>query len=88
ITGRGVDSALVLGPLIHEFGWAPTDFDQLSGGSLAGHLLECGPQSTGGLLTDWRDTASWINPGFPIARVEADGSFTITKPTGTDGLVD
>ncbi|MFX5756727.1 acyclic terpene utilization AtuA family protein, partial [Acinetobacter baumannii] len=41
-----------------------------------------------GLLTDWRDTASWINPGFPIARVEADGSFTITKPTGTDGLVD
>lgn len=88
VTGRVVDSALVLGPLIHEFKWAPDDFDRLSSGSLAGHLLECGPQSTGGLLTDWRDTPSWANPGFPIVEVEADGAFTITVSAGTDAIVD
>ena len=78
VTGRVVDSALVLGPLLHEFGWGPTDFNLLSAGSLAGHLLECGPQSTGGLLTDWEDTASWSNPGFPIAEIEPDGTFVVT----------
>lgn len=88
ITGRVVDSALTLGPLIHEFGWAPDRFDQLAGGSLAGHLLECGPQSTGGLLTDWRDTDSWADPGFPIAEVDADGSFTLAVSATGDGLVD
>jgi len=88
ITGRCADSALVLGPLIHEFNWQPHDFDQLSGGSLAGHLLECGPQSTGGLLTDWKSTASWADSGYPIAVVAADGTFTVTTPEGTDGLVD
>lgn len=88
VTGRVVDSALVLGPLIHEFGWSPEALDLLSAGSLAGHLLECGPQSTGGLLTDWEDTNSWANPGFPIAEVESDGSFVITVTTDSDGLVD
>jgi len=88
VTGRVVDSALVLGPLIHEFGWGPEDFELLSAGSLAGHLLECGPQSTGGLLTDWEDTTSWANPGFPIAEVAPDGSFVITAPEGSDALVD
>ncbi|AXQ31132.1 DUF1446 domain-containing protein [Solimonas sp. K1W22B-7] len=88
ITGRCADSALVLGPLIHEFGWKHEDYDQLSAGSLAGHLLECGPQSTGGLLTDWRATGSWANSGYPIAEVAADGSFVITTPSGSDGLVD
>ncbi|RUP30079.1 MAG: DUF1446 domain-containing protein [Mycolicibacterium sp.] len=88
ITGRCADSALVLGPLIHEFGWAVDDFDQLSQGSLAGHLLECGPQSTGGLLTDWTATSSWANSGYPIAEVTADGSFVLTTPDTTDGLVD
>jgi hypothetical protein len=88
ITGRCADSALALGPLIHEFGWGPEEFDKLSGGSLAGHLIECGPQSTGGLLTDWEDTASWANSGFPIVAVRADGSFEITAPDGTDALVD
>ncbi|MGA4791347.1 acyclic terpene utilization AtuA family protein [Nocardia sp. AB354] len=88
ITGRCADSALALGPLIHEFGWEPEEFDKLSAGSLAGHLIECGPQSTGGLLTDWEDTPSWATSGFPIVMVRADGSFEITAPEGTDALVD
>lgn len=88
VTGRVVDSALVLGPLIHEFGWGPGDFERLSAGSLAGHLLECGPQSTGGLLTDWEDTKSWANPGYPIAEVSPDGSIVITAPEDSDALVD
>lgn len=88
VTGRVVDSALVLGPLIHEFGWGQDQLDLLSAGSLAGHLLECGPQSTGGLLTDWEDTASWANPGYPIAEVSADGRLIITAPSDSDALVD
>lgn len=88
ITGRVVDSALVLGPLIHEFEWAPDALDALAGGSLAGHLLECGPQSTGGLLSDWRDTVSWADPGFPIAMVEADGAFELTVAAENNGVVD
>lgn len=88
VTGRVVDSALVLGPLIHEFGWGPDDLDLLAAGSLAGHLLECGPQSTGGLLTDWEDTVSWAYPGFPIAEIEADGAFVVTAPDDSDALVD
>ncbi|MBT8454136.1 MAG: DUF1446 domain-containing protein [Deltaproteobacteria bacterium] len=88
ITGRCVDSALALGPLLHEFGWGLEDFDLLSQGSLAGHLLECGPQATGGLLTDWRDVASWHDIGYPIAECRADGSFVLTKAEGTGGLVD
>ena len=88
ITGRCVDSALALGPLIHEFGWGPEDLDRLSQGSLAGHLLECGPQSTGGLLTDWEDMPSWHDLGYPMAECRPDGSFVLTKPDGTGGLVD
>jgi hypothetical protein len=88
VTGRVVDSALVLGPLIHEFGWGRDDLDLLAAGSLAGHLLECGPQSTGGLLTDWEDTASWANPGYPIAEVSADGTFLLTAAADSHALVD
>ena len=87
VTGRVVDSALVLGPLIHEFGWRPENLDMLSAGSLAGHLLECGPQSTGGLFTDWKETSSWANPGFPIAEVSEDGTFILTTPSDSDGIV-
>ena len=88
ITGRCVDSALALGPLVYEFGWGPDDLDRLSQGSLAGHLLECGPQSTGGLLSDWEEAGSWENIGYPMAECRADGSFVLTKPQGTGGLVD
>lgn len=88
ITGRCVDSALALGPLIHEFGWGPEDLDALAQGSLAGHLLECGPQSTGGLLTDWEDVPMWHDLGYPLAECRADGTFVLTKPEGTGGLVD
>ena len=87
ITGRVVDSALMLGPLIHEFGWTTADLDKLAQGSLVGHLLECGPQSTGGLLTDWESVESWVNIGYPIAECTADGVFVLTKAAGTDGLV-
>lgn len=88
VTGRCVDSAVVLGPLIHEFGWAPEDYDRLSAGSLAGHILECGAQATGGIVTDWRAVAGdWADMGFPVADCRADGSFEIGKPEGTGGRV-
>lgn len=87
ITGRVVDSALVLGPLMHEFRWASGDYDLLSAGSLAGHLLECGPQATGGIFTDWDTVPGWDDMGFPVAICRPDGTFDITKPAGTGGLV-
>ncbi len=87
ITGRVVDSALMLGPCIHEFGWRADEFDKLAQGSLMGHLLECGTQSTGGLLTDWERVASWVDVGYPIAEIAEDATFILTKPDNTDGIV-
>jgi len=87
ITGRVVDSALVLGPLVHEFGWRFDQYDLLAAGSLCGHVLECGAQATGGLFTDWEDVPDWAHIGYPIAECSADGSFVITKAPNTGGLV-
>ncbi|MBT6429797.1 MAG: DUF1446 domain-containing protein, partial [Rhodospirillaceae bacterium] len=88
ITGRSVDSAVTLGACIHEFGWAADEWDKLSGGTLAGHLLECGPQATGGNFTDWHLVVDSIDTiGYPIGEVRADGSFDLVKPAGTGGTV-
>jgi hypothetical protein len=87
ITGRCVDSAVTLGALMHEFRWAADDFDQLAQGSLAGHIIECGCQATGGLHTDWEAVPDWAHIGYPIVECHSDGSFVATKPPGTGGLV-
>jgi hypothetical protein len=87
ITGRVVDSALALGPLIHEFGWRADDYDLMAAGSLIGHILECGAQATGGLYTDWREVGDYSDIGYPIAEVRADGSSVITKVREAGGLV-
>ena len=87
ITGRCVDSAVTLGALMHEFGWAEDDFDRLAQGSLAGHIIECGCQATGGLHTDWQAVPDWPNIGYPVIECHADGRFIVTKPPGTGGLV-
>lgn len=87
VTGRGIDAALVLGPLIHEYNWDQTDYNRLASGIIAGHILECGTQATGGVfLGGWQDI-EFENIGYPIANVEESGNFVITKPDGTGGAV-
>lgn len=87
VTGRCVDSAVTLGALMHEFGWDARDHDRLAQGSLAGHIIECGCQATGGLHTDWEDVPDWPHIGYPVIECSADGTFVVTKPPGTGGLV-
>ncbi len=88
ITGRNVDSAVTLGACIHAFGWSRDRADLLAAGGLAGHILECGAQATGGNFTDWESVAETLwEIGYPIAEVEADGSFIVTKPEGSGGAV-
>lgn len=88
ITGRVTDTGLTLGPLFHEFGWNKDDWDKVAAGTVAGHIIECGAQASGGnLLRDWRKVKGMANPGFPIAEAGADGTFVITKHPGTGGVV-
>lgn len=87
ITGRVADPSLTVGPCLAHFGWKPTDYDRLAGATVAGHLIECGTQATGGFSTDWLDLPDNHDIGFPIVEVSADGSCVVTKPTGTGGAV-
>lgn len=88
ITGRSTDTALTMAPLRHEFKWADDDWNRLAAGIVAGHILECGAQSSGGnCLYDWRNIPDLANVGYPIAEARSDGSFIITKHPGTGGRV-
>lgn len=87
VTGRATDPSVVLAPLIHEFGWSMEDYDKLAAGTVMGHILECGPQCTGGNYCDWRAVPDFARIGYPIVEAKADGSFTVTKHEGTGGLV-
>jgi hypothetical protein len=88
ITGRCADAALVLGPMIHEFGWQTNDWDRLAAGIVAGHAIECGAQGSGGnCQDDWASIPALADIGYPIVEAEPDGSFVITKHAGTGGRV-
>ena len=84
---RVTDAAVVIGPAAWKFGWSRTDYDSLAGALAAGHIIECGCQATGGNYSFFKEVPSFDNVGYPIAEIENDGSFTITKHPGTGGLV-
>ena len=89
ICGRCADAALVLAPMIHRFGWAPDDWDRLASGIVAGHIIECGAQCSGGnCQVSWQNIPDLANIGYPIVEAEPDGSFVVTKHPGTGGRID
>jgi hypothetical protein len=88
ITGRTTDTGLCLAPMIHEFGWSMDDWDRIAAGTIAGHIIECGGQSSGGnFMEDWRGVPDMANIGFPIIEATASGEFVVTKHKGTGGRV-
>jgi len=87
ITGRVADPSLTVAPCVAEFGWDWNDHDRIAGATIAGHLIECGAQVTGGISTDWLQIPDPANIGFPIVEVSSDGTCVVTKPKGTGGLV-
>jgi len=88
VTGRSTDTALTMAPLRHEFGWGATDWDRLAAGIIAGHIIECGAQCSGGnCLYDWRNIPDLANVGYPIVEASADGTFVVTKHPGTGGRI-
>ncbi len=86
ITGRVADASLTVGPAVHQFGWTWDDWNSLAAASVAGHIIECGAQATGGYSTDWK-SCQLANIGYPIAEIGSDGQFIITKPDGSGGQV-
>ncbi len=87
VTGRVTDTGITIAPMIHEFGWKLNDWHKLASGIVAGHIIECGSQSTGGNFTDWEKVPSFDNIGYPIVEVNEDGTFIVTKHQGSGGLV-
>ncbi len=88
LAGRAADPALALAPMIHHFGWRETDWDKLASGSVAGHIIECSTQATGGnCQIDWQNIPDMANIGYPIVEAEPDGTFVVTKQAGTGGRV-
>ncbi len=87
ITGRATDPGLVLAPMIYEFGWKKDEWDKLAAGTIAGHILECGAQATGGNFTRWWEVPDFANIGYPIVEAKSDGTFVVTKHPGTGGMV-
>ncbi len=87
ITGRVADAALAVGPAMHEFGWDWQDWDRLASATVAGHLIECGAQVTGGLWCHWQEAANLADVGYPFVDLEPDGSFVLSKPAGSGGAV-
>ena len=87
ITGRVADASLTVGPAAHVLGYAWEDWDRLAAATTAGHIIECGAQATGGLWCNWAEAPNLANVGYPIAQIEADGTFTISKPRGSGGAV-
>lgn len=87
LCGRITDTALALGPMIHEFGWAEDDWDRLAAGTIAGHIIECGAQCTGGNFSRWWEVPDLWNVGYPVVEAREDGTFTVTKNEGTGGMV-
>ena len=87
ITGRVADPSLTVGPCAQWFNWSWDDWDRLAGATVAGHLIECGTQVTGGIATDWLQTPDAARIGFPIVEVHADGNCVVAKPRNTGGTV-